>query len=245
MLYNEAAAVRPALAAAGEMLLARLTSSKVVLALGGLAALLATAALWSGSLAVGTAPHPEVRAILASAMQHAGRTAPRDSRQCVRLEIPNDTFERWRAHLRVKGDPQLGVADPAEYRWTWLAPKNAKSESALQQAVQQAVGAGSGRRQRAMPAEWIEGGLVPTSGRRASESCTVHIYSDPLVVGNWAFVEDDISCGLHCGAGRTLALRKQGEGWTVIATANTWHVGFDRMLNEPFPDPTSNAYADF
>lgn len=218
--------------------------TKVGAVLGAVAAVLAIAIIWSGNMAVGAAPDPDVRAVLKSAMQYTGRVAPPNSRQCVRLDMPNDTFERWRAHQRVGGDPQLGVANPAQYRWRWLDPKDATSDGALQQAVQQGVRARSDRPQRTIPPEWVEGGLVPTSSQSASASCAVHIYSDPLVVGDWAFVEDDISCGPHCGAGRTLALRRQGKGWAVVAAADTWHVGFERMLNEPLPDPASNAYVD-
>ena len=213
-----------------------------VLAIG---ILLAAAALIYGRLAVATTQQAGLRPVFATAMDYAIRTAPPASRHCVRLDIPNDTFERWREYQKVKGELELGLADPAEYDWKWIGPEDGKGPKALASAVQQAVSVSGDRRQRVVPATWVPRPLEPTEDPAASRTCTVHIFSDPIFVGDWAFVEDDVSCGPLCGAGRTLAMKRVNGNWSVMATASTWHVGFERMLADPVPDPSSNAFADF
>jgi hypothetical protein len=47
-------------------------------------------------------------------------------------------------------------------------------------------------------------------------------YSQPVVVGNVAFVEEGGVCGGLCGSGSLKALIKHGKTWSVVAEQMTW-----------------------
>lgn len=208
----------------------------------GLAVLgLAAAFAWTPHASAG---ERDVQLVLRAAMAHSIENAAPGKRQCMRLAMPNDTFERWRAYRRSGGELTLGLANPEDYRWR-PAKAGTPLPRALRAALKQAIVEWGPRRQRTIPAAWVLGGLAVTEAPDAARDCFVHVYSDPLVLPRgWAFVEDDIACGPMCGAGRTLALRREGDRWVVAAAADSWQVGFERLLAEPLPDPSSDVFND-
>ena len=114
----------------------------------------------------------------------------------------------------------------------------------MQTALRTAIAQDDRRSIRTLPEEWTDPKLQVVRTPKPLKACPIHILSEPAVVNDWAFIEDDIVCGPQCGAGQTLALRRSDKGWAVAAVAPTWHVGFDRMLREPLPPPDSDQIVD-
>lgn len=186
----------------------------------------------------------ELRGVVSAALGYAVQTGKAGSRQCVMRRVSRSTFERWRAYEKAGGELTLGLADPKDYRWNWSASHQPAAVASLQTALRAAIAQDGDRRLRSLPQAWIDPNLQVVRAAKPLKACPIHILSEPAVVNGWAFIEDDIVCGPQCGAGKTLALRRSGDRWLVVAVAPTWHVGFERMLREPLPPPDSDQIVD-
>jgi hypothetical protein len=145
--------------------------------------------------------------------------------------------ESWR---RLTKDYPAGPADSATARdasgarwdrlYEWRAPESVSepdSTGPLDEAESRRLSAAAGEITRGPSAPSsllrIESDRVPARLRswRPFGLCGRLTLSAPAFRGDLAFVETSYGCGGYCGYSSIYALRRSGEGWTIVATALT------------------------
>lgn len=154
---------------------------------------------------------------------------------CVRLELGEVALEWDRASLREDRswlrrwrDRMLNRARLPERSWSPEVERTSGDRARLPEKEKRALAAAETRiLERAQPrliarlsAADVPKPFTPEAPGGGCQWGTS--FSSPAFAGDLAFVEIGQSCGNLCGSGRLLALRREAEGWRLVASAPTW-----------------------